>query len=435
MEIERKATLLLVDDEVNILNALRRLLRPLGCRVLVAESGAAGLGVLEKEKIDLVISDMRMPEMSGAQFLEEVRRLHPEVMRILLTGYSDMNSTVAAINRGEIYRYISKPWDDNDVLLAVRHALEKRFLVLEKNRLEELTRRQNEELKELNAGLEAKVAERTEEIRRANDSLESANRKLKENFLTSLKVFSSLIELRGGGLSGHSRRVAEHARRLALQMGLPASEVQDILFAALLHDIGKIGLPDNVIAKPVTRLNAEERVEMAKHTKTGQAALMGMENLKNAARFIRSHHERFDGLGYPDGLQGLAIPLGARILAVANEYDGLMQGAILPKQLSASDACNFLLEGRGRRYDPQVVDAFIAMLGVQMESRTRTREMKVGVDALRPLMVLSRDLMAGDGLLLLSKDYVLDESLIEQIRGYQESTGKELGIYVRIQGD
>ncbi len=435
MGIEKEATLLLVDDEVNILNALRRLLRPLGCRVFVAESGAAGLEILAKEKVDLVISDMRMPQMSGAQFLEEVRHLYPEVMRILLTGYSDMSSTVAAINRGEIYRYISKPWDDNDVLLAVKHSLEKRFLVLEKIRLEELTRRQNQELKELNAGLEAKVAERTEEIRRANVSLESANRKLKENFLTSLKVFSSLIELRGGGLSGHSRRVAEHGRRLALQMGLSASEVQDILFAGLLHDIGKIGLPDNVIAKPVTRLNAEERVEMAKHPKTGQAALMSMENLKNAAAYIRSHHERFDGLGYPDGLQGLAIPLGARILAVANEYDGLLQGTILPKQLSASDACNFLLEGKGRRYDPQVVDAFIAMLGLQTESRTQTREMKVGVDALRPRMILSRDLMAGDGFLLLSKDYVLDESLIEQIRGYQESTGKELGIFVRIQGD
>src|SRR5487761_2096594 len=123
-----EVTLLLVDDEANILNALRRLLRPLGYRIFTAESGRAGLEILEREQVDLVISDMRMPEMNGAQFLEEVRIRFPDCMRILLTGYADMGSTIAAINRGEIYRYISKPWEDNDLVLAVKHALERKFL-------------------------------------------------------------------------------------------------------------------------------------------------------------------------------------------------------------------------------------------------------------------------------------------------------------------
>lgn len=426
-----EVTLLLVDDEANILNALRRLLRPLGYRIFTAESGRAGLEILEREQVDLVISDMRMPEMNGAQFLEEVRIRFPDCMRILLTGYADMGSTIAAINRGEIYRYISKPWEDNDLVLAVKHALERKFLEREKSRLEEVTRRQNEELKDLNANLEAKVVARTEEIRQVNAFLEVANKKLKDNFLISLKVFSNLIELRGGAIAGHSRRVAENARRLAQAMGLAAAEIQDILFAALLHDVGKIGLPDRIINKPFAMLTPEEKDEMAKHPKTGQAALMGIENLKNAARYIRWHHERFDGRGYPDGLHGLDIPLGARILAVANEYDALLHGTLLPKQLNEQEACSFLVENRQKRYDPQVVDVFVKMQGLLADPHAHGRENKVTSELLKPLMVLTRDLAGSDGLLLLSRDHVIDEGLIEQIRGYEEATGRLLNIYVK----
>ncbi len=121
-------TLLLVDDEANILNALRRLFRPHGYRVLTAESGAAGLELMSSESVDLVISDMRMPQMNGAEFLERVQTEHPDVVRILLTGYADLDSTIAAINHGGIYRYLAKPWEENDVLLTVRHALERKAL-------------------------------------------------------------------------------------------------------------------------------------------------------------------------------------------------------------------------------------------------------------------------------------------------------------------
>jgi DNA-binding NtrC family response regulator len=146
-ETSRQAVLLFVDDEPNILSSLRRLFRPLGYRILTAESGAAGLEILGKEEVDLVVSDMRMPSMDGAHFLEAVRQRWPGVTRILLTGYSDINSTVNAINRGEIYRYIAKPWDDHDITLIVREALERRRLENENQRLLDLTQSQNEALK------------------------------------------------------------------------------------------------------------------------------------------------------------------------------------------------------------------------------------------------------------------------------------------------
>ena len=190
--------LLLVDDEPAILSALRRLLRPEGYTLHLAESGHAGLELLEREKVDLVISDMRMPEMDGAQFLEQVRLRWPDITRLLLTGYADISSTIDAINRGEIYRYISKPWVDSDLMLIIRGALESARLRNENQRLLELTQRQNAELTELNASLEDKVKQRTQEIEQINDFLNLANEQLKQNFLTSIKVFSNLMEAARG---------------------------------------------------------------------------------------------------------------------------------------------------------------------------------------------------------------------------------------------
>lgn len=431
LQVAEPATILFVDDETNILSALKRLFRPLGYRIITAESGAAGLLVLEENTVDLVISDMRMPEMNGAQFLEQVRQKWPDAVRILLTGYADVGSTIAAINKGEIYRYIAKPWDDNDIVLTVRHALERKNLELEKQRLEALTLKQNEELKDLNANLEAKVRERTEEVRQTMGLLEVAHKQLKESYLTSLKVFSNLMELREGAMGGHSRRVADHARRLAQRLGLSDNEVQDVMFAGLLHDIGKIGLPDRLLHKPFSALTTEERAEVVKHPATGQAALMALENMKEAARLIRSHHERFDGIGYPDGLSGMSIPRGARILAVANDYDALLTGSFMSKQMTETEAREFLMEGRGKRYDPKVTDVFLEMLGGAGQSTYAGPEVKIPASALRRGMALARDLVSPEGLLLLSKDYLLDDSMIRQIRKFEQTEGKPLAIYVR----
>jgi len=238
-----QAVLLLVDDEPGILNALRRLLRPEGYRILTADSGMAGLALLEQEPVDLVISDMRMPQMDGAAFLSQVRQRWPDAVRILLTGYADVSSTIAAINQGEIYRYIAKPWDDNEIVLTVRQALEQGRLKRENARLLALTEKQNVELRQLNEGLEALVEQRTGELRQTVSFLELAQSELKKSFLNSISVFSGLMEMRNGSISGHSRRVAEQARRLARRARLNEAEVQDIVFAALLHDIGKLGWP------------------------------------------------------------------------------------------------------------------------------------------------------------------------------------------------
>ncbi|MDE2430824.1 MAG: response regulator, partial [Burkholderiales bacterium] len=355
---EQMPKILCVDDEPNILSSLRRLFRGKGYKVLTANGGNEGLEVLENESVDLVISDMRMPVMDGAVFLEHVRARWPDTIRLLLTGYADIQSIIDAINRGEIYRYITKPWDDNDILLVVRQALERKALEIEKKRLEELTQRQNEELKLLNTSLEAKVEERTTELRSAHESLLHANEKLKSSFLTSIKVFSNVIEMRGGKLLGHSRRVADVARKIARQMNMDSREVQEIFVAGLLADIGKIGFSDELLATPVSQMNSEQLGQFHKHTVRAEQLLMPLEDLQQTAKILRSQHERYDGHGFPDGLKGDAIPLGARILSLSSDYDNLQIGALVPRRVHSDDAQALILRGAGNRYDERVVAAF-----------------------------------------------------------------------------
>lgn len=429
MDTEAQATLLFVDDEPAILSSLRRLFRQHGYRILTAESGAAGLTVLEQEPVDLVISDMRMPEMDGARFLEQVRQRWPDAVRILLTGYADVGSTIEAINRGEIYRYVAKPWDDNEIVLIVRGALEHRRLERENLRLAELTQRQNEELKALNAGLEQKVAERTAEVQQTLAFLEQAHQELKRGFLATVQVFAGLIELRGGKLAGHSRRVAEHARQIARRLGFDEAAAQDVLLAALLHDIGKLGLPDAVLDKPFNNLPAEVRTDVMKHPGKGAMVLMGIEQMKGVAPLVRHHHECWDGSGYPDRLAGLAIPAGARVLAVANDYDALQMGTLVGRPLKPDEALAYIVENRGKRYEPAVVDAFAAYIAEM--HKADIVEIPVRPAQLKPGMVLMRDLVHHDGYLLLARDCALDAKIIEQLRNMESSDGRPLILYVR----
>lgn len=418
---ETQATLLCVDDEPNILSSLRRLFRAKGYRVLTAESGAAGLAVLAQENVDLVISDMRMPEMDGAQFLEQVRAKWPEVVRLLLTGYSDITSVMAAINRGEIYRYITKPWDDNDILLLVRHALERRALEL-------LAARQNEELKELNQSLEAKVAARTAELQASRDSIMAAHEKLKTNFITTIKILSSMIEMRGGNLAGHSRRVAELSRKIATKLGLDAKETQEIFIAALLHDIGKIGFSDELLALPVNMMAGDMLGAFRRHPARAQQLLMPLEDLRGAAAIVRAHMERFDGAGFPDGLSGFNIPLGARIVALASDFDNLQLGALVQRKVLPEDAKKIIYDSAGKRYDPTVVGAFRAVMdGDPVE---QIRDQATLAKYLKPGMVLSRDLVSPEGFMLLSADHVLDERMVQQVQDFESKNDTRLNIWV-----
>lgn len=422
------AALLLVDDEPSVLGALRRLFRMHGYQVRQALSGAEGLALLREQPADLVISDMRMPEMDGARFLEQVRHGWPDTSRILLTGYADVSSTIAAINRGEVHRYIAKPWDDQDLLLVVRDALQRQSLERQNAELLELTRQQNAQLSDVNRTLESRVAARTAELRQVNDMLEAAYGDLEQTFTLAVNVFSGLLEMREG-MAGHARRVAELATDTAQRLGLPERDVRDVRLGALLHDVGKIGFPDRMLGRPVSTYSGDEVTRYRRHPVDGETALMPLAQLRGAARIVRQHHERFDGNGFPDGLAGDQIAIGARIIGAASDYDDLVHGMAGQARHSPERARQLLRGGVGTHYDAAVVEALLAAIA-HAEAQPPADHL-IDARELRPGMVLARDLVSPRGAILLAAGYVFDERIIRQVGEFANREGTRLMLHVR----
>ncbi|MGC4061130.1 MAG: response regulator [Aquabacterium sp.] len=412
-------TILCVDDEPNILAALQRLLRASGHRILTADSGATALDTMDSEAVDLVISDMRMPVMSGADLMRKIRARWPTVTRLLLTGHSDVSATIAAINEGQVHRYLTKPWNDVELLLTIKEAFAHRALEEEKHRLEALALAQNDELKHLNSNLEALVAERTRELEQAND-------KVKRNYFNSIKTFSNLIELRGGQLMGHARRVGDISLRIAKAMKLDDAATNDVVIASLLHDIGLIGLPDYVFTKATSRLAPADVAQYRQHTVFGEQALLGQDDMEAVATLIRSHHERYDGQGYPDGLAGQDIPLGARILAVSDAYDDLLTGHLVSERLAPAEARTVMERGRGSQFDPGVIDAFSGLFAPTVTTAEQQTAVLLRPEELQEGMVVARDFLSPQGVLLLASEHVLTEDLIGRIRLFEKRSGRPI---------
>lgn len=421
-------TVLTVDDEPSVLSALRRVFRTQGIATLQATSAAEGLALLKTHRVDLVISDMRMPEMDGARFLELVRSHDEGIARILLTGYADISATIAAINKGAIHRYISKPWDDQDLVLVVREALIRRGLEQQNAELTELTKRQNEQLRDANQTLESRVAARTAELQQINGMLDAAYEDLDNTFVLAVNVFSSLMEMRVGN-SGHSRRVADLSRETAKRLGLSDREIRDVHLAALVHDVGNIGFPDAMLGKPVSAYTPEETQRYRRHPIDGETTLMALSQLQGVARIVRQHHERMDGKGFPDGLAAPEIVMGARIVAAASDLDDMMHGNLGDQRSTAERAQRMLHGGIDTRYDRSVVETMIKV--VDDLAAAAKADVHMDVRDLRPGMVLARDLVSSRGAILLAAGYVFDERVVKQVGDFSAREGVRLTLWVR----
>ena len=429
------ATILFVDDEKNILSSLNRLFRPLINKVYTAESGMLGLDILEKESIDIVISDMRMPEMDGAEFLEKVSAKWPQTIRILLTGYADITSTIDAINKGSIYRYISKPWEDNDIRLTVQHALEGKYLERERLRLQKLTELQNKQLQDINLNLEEKVKARTEEVRQTMGQLQVAHTSLKKNYVSTIKVFSNIIELHEGGESTFTRNVADLSQKIAKHVGMSDDEVQQVIFASLLRNIGKIGFSSELNKKAFNSLSSEETKQVLKHPVIGQGILMSLDYLQSAATLIRHQYEQYNGQGYPDKLKASDIPIGARIITLANDYYAQQFGLLSSQRLSIAESLDYTKRNSGVIYDPKLVGVLFDLLGVSETDEIEIKEEKINEVKLRSInlmegMILSRDLEMKNGIVLLAKGHTLTKNIILKVQRMENSVDESMDVYV-----
>ncbi|MES2205230.1 MAG: HD domain-containing phosphohydrolase [Pseudomonadota bacterium] len=348
-------TILLVDDETNILSAINRFLKPKGYRILMANDAIKALEVLEAEEVDLIISDMRMPGMNGAQLLNKVRENWPWVVRILLTGYSDVASAITAINEGEIYRYIAKPWDDHEMLMNIRRALERRGLEKEYLRLQNLTQEQNAELLELNQSLELKVQKHSDQLNIMQDKINS-------DFLNSLILISHFIDCYINALPGHSQRVAAWGKQIASHMQLSNHIQQNIIFASLIHNIAKIGLDTHLAHTSVQEMSSEQKIQFEKNWIATATLILPFEALHEANEIIRHQYEHYDGTGFPNHLSSTDIPIEASILTVTKQYEEALTGLYLPQKMSSDEAQSWIAERKGSHYAPDVVDAFLNII-------------------------------------------------------------------------
>lgn len=420
--------LLLVDDEPNVLRALRRSLRGRGFEIHTAADGAEALALLQRIPMDAIVCDMRMPGLSGAEVLKASIALAPNAVRVLLTGYSDIASTVKAVNEGEIFRYLAKPWDDAFLLQVLHDGLERKALEQERDALLTLTEQQNGQLRVLNGNLEAQVAQRTLELQCTVTELRRTTERLKADFSSTVRLLSSLIERRAGLTGGCPRRVATQVRTLGAQLGLEGEAMSDLTFAALLQDVGKLSLPDDVVKLSLEALDAQGRDRVLRHPLAGESSLMALPSLRGAGAILGQVNENFDGSGVPGKAQGSDIALAARILRVVADFEHYQAGAIESEMLSPPRAFRRVRQFRGTRYDPLVVDAF---LGEHNQPVTGpAQRVLVSSDSLRPGMQLAQDLTSGEGTLLLSAGYVLDDRVITHIRRLEEFSGNFLWITV-----
>ena len=422
------AHILFVDDDRPVLSSLKRLLRPTGHKVHIANSGAEGLALLSEHPIDVVVSDMRMPEMDGAQFLANVAEKWPETIRMLLTGYADLTSAIDAINSGSISRYLTKPWQDADIIMSIEQAIESRQLAREKQRLEELTAKQNEELRTLNDSLEDKVAQRTRAIEEARKQLAAAHEELQSSYRATIEVFSRLVHSRSG--IGGRTSVADDARAVGQLMVLDDEQCQALYEAGLLCDVGKLALPDSSVAGPYSRLEVGDQREYQRHPVIAETTLVSLEPLAAAAGIIRMHCEQVDGGGFPDKVSGEDIPLSARILAVCKAYADLQEGRIFDECMTATEAQTFLKEAKGSRYDADVVDHFINWLADERRRADGVLERKVTLGALRVGMKTSRDLFDDSGVLVLARGQRISEALLNRLVKLQGAFKKAMVIHV-----
>lgn len=440
-----KHRILFVDDEVSILKSLKRLFRKEKYELFFGEGGQNALDLIADigKPFSLIVSDQRMPGMNGAEFLAKAKVIFPRARRILLTGYSDLDALVSAVNDGEIHRYLAKPWNDDDLILTVRQEIEQYDLIIENLRLQALTKKQNQELLQLNNNLESKVAERSQEIMAKNKQLSSLNTRLENNFLNTVRAFGSIIEISNPIMAGHGRRVSEMAVAICRKMDLSEPEVEQVEMAALLHDLGVIG--QGVAYNHSGDNQPETRQQYETHPASGQAMVQFIDNMDQVGLLIRSHHENYDGSGFPDGLSEGEIPVGAQVIAAADMYDhivhlptqadrfkrGILTSGSRDDELRALKkvAETELKQNSFVKFDPAVVKVFLSV--IQQKAKVVKTERELKLADLKAGMILARSLYCRSGRFLLPEQTGLTSKFVDKLQHLHHNDPVREPIYVK----
>lgn len=316
--------ILIVDDEAANLHLLDRLFSP-AFNVITASSGEEAILILEQHDVTLLITDQLRPGMTEIELLRHAASLRPHIVRIILTDYTDVGALVEAINCGQVYKYVTKPWNNNELRLTVERAI---------------------------AHYETNKARH--DLALTNQRLVTRMKKMTQGFLLSI---TDALEAKDEYTRGHAHRVSSYATAIGSRLELAAATLEQLSLAAFLHDVGKIGTPDSIFLKPGT-LAAAERAVMQLHSKCGARLLREITDMEDVADAVLHHHEHFDGTGYPDGLSGEQIPHLSRIILVADAYDAMTNPRAFREAWNREAALEQLHKRSGAQFDPAVVQAF-----------------------------------------------------------------------------
>jgi response regulator RpfG family c-di-GMP phosphodiesterase len=403
-------SILIVDDEPVVLGALKETLEREKYQVVACTSPLKALAILEERDFAAIISDQRMPEMLGLDFLVESRRLRPHASRILITAVLSLPTVVDAINKGEIFRFVAKPWLREELLATVRNALQRHELITHNQVLQARTQELNTRLMVANQELEKKVLD----LENQRQQLDTANRELGARYENSLELCRRILTAYDPILGGQAKALVEFANKMAETEHFTESERHVLRSAAWLCDLGLIGVSRELLrtfrANPGS-LTERERATLHYHPIYSQTLAALVDPRADVGEAIRAHHEQFDGSGYPDGLGGKNIPWAARCLAVAV---GFVESG-LPKQ-AAIDA---ILARSGIAYDPEAVRLFLKVTNLVSLPR-QVRE--ILLDELEPGMVLASGIYSPHGLLLIGEGQSLGPATIAKIRSHNQVT-------------
>ena len=340
-------SLLIVDDEPRVIDSIVRILRKEDIHILTAGSGAAAMDVIKNQTVGVVLSDQNMPSMDGIRLLEKVREYDDEIVRILLTGYASVDNAIDAINRTQIFEFLQKPWDNDALVRTIHRAFNHYALTKENKRLQRVTHEQNLQLRQLNDSLEKRVDQRTQQLAKA----------VREGIL----MLSLAAEARDDDTGNHVKRIQFMTEATCLKIGIPQDDAERIGFFSMMHDVGKIHIPDRILNKKGALTEEEWRI-MKNHTIAGETILGDSSYYAIARQIARSHLEWVNGSGYPDGLKGSDIPLPARVVAVSDVYDALTHQRVYKKAWSMQATLDELMRLAGIQFDSDIVNAFVELV-------------------------------------------------------------------------
>jgi len=420
-------SLLLLDDEQDILNALKRLLRK-DFTIVTFTQGQEALQYLADHPIDIIMSDMRMPEMDGAEFLTKSRELHPDAMRLLLTGYSDMESTIKAINDGGVYSYIGKPWGNEELKLTLLTASEHYLLEKKTKSLTEQLTLANNQLAGLNQSLEKKVEQRTAALSASKKKIQETLKIQKELSFDVIDMLSATIEYRTGFSIGHIKRIAVQSREVAVKLGLEPMLCRRVYLCALLHEIGCVGLSDDLLSSLALPHTVQGK-------ETGVYPIIGAEIVGRVKRFstlvgsIKHQNENVDGSGFPDQLIGDSIPIGSRIIRVVKDFDFLIAGKANTQKMPSEEAKQWIKDKAWICYDNDVIDAFLQVIA-RRGSDDIHLEYSVGVDALKVGDTLLDALVLTNGKTMLNAGLQINRSIIDKLHEYEKNNHTKVNLFI-----